>query len=230
MKFLDLNNEKDFPYYNNKPKLSKKAWIVLLLSIPIALLVYILFPSEIIGSLAFCLVMLIPLLYFSNWDYSLFIQKPTKNEIILAFLMFIGYMIYSLLIGSILDLMNPTTAMPAEMMGVTVESTIGLIFSMMGEELIKFIALMFLMRLVYKYSNNRKLAIGVSTILVLIGFGLMHYNPPYATLTSVLLLQGAGSIFELYGYLKTKNILVPYISHILTDGIVFILILLGFAV
>ena len=33
-----------------------------------------------------------------------------------------------------------------EEMGVTIESTVGLIFSMMGEELLKFIPLMFFMR------------------------------------------------------------------------------------
>lgn len=117
--------------------------------------------------------------------------------------------------------------MPAEMMGVTVETTISLVFSMMGEELVKFIPLMFLMRVVYKYTSNRKLAVVVSSVIILICFGLMHYSPPYMTLTSVLLLQGLGSIFEVYGYLKTKNIMVPYISHLLTDLTSFIIILIA---
>lgn len=228
MSFLEFDGNKDFPYYNNNPKLSKTAWIVLLLSIPIGILLYVIFPSIMLGSIVFCLSMLIPLLYFSNWNYSLFIQKPTKNEIILGVLMFGGYLIYSITVGTILDFITPTPEMPNEMLGITVEGTVSLIFSMMGEELVKFIPLMFFMRLVYKYSNNRKLAIVVSAIIVLTGFGLMHYAPPYTTLTSVLLIQGAGSIFEVYGYLKTKNIIVSYISHLLTDAFVFITVLSGF--
>jgi hypothetical protein len=52
--------------------------------------------------------------------------------------------------------------------------------------------------------------------------------PPMNTLVSVLLLQGLGSFFEMYGYIKTKNLFVPYISHLLTDLISFIIILVGF--
>ena len=98
---------------------------------------------------------------------------------------------------------------------------------MMGEELLKFIPLMFLMRVVYKFSNNLKLAVVISVTIVLIVFGLIHYWPPSNTLVSVLLLQGLGSMFEMYGYIKTKNIFVPYISHFLTDAVSFILILSG---
>ena len=67
----------------------------------------------------------------------------------------------------------------------------------------------------------------VSSVIVLIGFGLIHYDYPNNTIYSILLLQGLGTVFELYGYLKTKNIFVPYISHILTDATIYILLLSG---
>lgn len=41
----------------------------------------------------------------------------------------------------------------------------------------------------------------------------------------MLLLQGLESLFELYGYIKTKNLLALYLSHLLTDTMIFILIL-----
>ena len=97
----------------------------------------------------------------------------------------------------------------------------------MGEELLKFIPLMLLLRIFYKYSNNRKLSIALSTAIVMMGFGFLHYAPGYTTMISALALQGFGTIFEMYGYLKTKNIFVPYISHILTDAVAFILIMQG---
>lgn len=230
MKFLEFDDTRDFPFYRHNPRISKSGWFLLLLSVPIAYIVYAFVgeASEIIASILFCLVMLIPLLYFSGWDYSLMFRKPTKNEIILGVLLFAGYMIYSTVVGLSLDMVGlggvPETA---EAMGINIESTVGLIFSMMGEELLKFIPLMFLMRVVYKFSNNLKLSVVISVTIVLIVFGLLHYWPPSNTLVSVLLLQGLGSLFEMYGYLKTKNLFVPYISHFLTDAVAFILILSG---
>jgi len=233
MKFLEFDESRDFPFYRHNPRISSGGWLLLILSVPVALLVYALvgFESEIIASVLFCLVMLIPLLYFSKWDYSLMFRKPTKNEIILAILMFAGYMIYALCLGSVLDMvgLGGVEASSAEEVGVTIQSTVGLLFSMMAEELLKFIPLMFLMRLVYKFTDNLKISVAVSTALVLLGFGLLHYAPPTNTIVSVLLLQGLGSLFEMYGYLKTKNLFVPYISHLLTDAVMFIIILVGFS-
>ena len=233
MKFLEFDESRDFPFYRHNPRISSGGWLLLILSVPVALLVYALvgFESEIIASVLFCLIMLVPLLYFSKWDYSLMFRKPTKNEIILAILMFAGYMIYALCLGSVLDMvgLGGVEASSAEEVGVTIQSTVGLLFSMMAEELLKFIPLMFFMRLVYKFTDNLKISVAVSTALVLLGFGLLHYAPPTNTIVSVLLLQGLGSLFEMYGYLKTKNLFVPYISHLLTDAVMFIIILVGFS-
>lgn len=232
MKFLEFDESRDFPFYMHNPRISVGGWLVLLLSVPISFLAYAIvgLESELIGSVLFCFIMLIPLLYFSKWDYSLIFRKPTKNEIILAILLFAGYMIYSICVGSVLDIFGLAGApiSTPEELGVTVESTVGLIFSMMAEELLKFIPLMFFMRLIYKFTENLKLSVSISVAIVLVVFGLLHYMPPMNTLVSVLLLQGLGSFFEMYGYIKTKNLFVPYISHLLTDLISFIIILVGF--
>lgn len=230
MKFLEFDNTRDFPYYNNNPRISKSGWIVLLFLVPISLIVYFFFGnfSEILGSILFCLTLLIPLLYYSKWDYSLIFHKPTKNEIILAIIMFASYMVYAIVVGGILDMLNLSGAGIAESIDITWEMILGLIFSMMAEELVKFIPLMFFMRLFYKFTSMKKLSIVLSTTIVLIGFGLIHYDPSTTTIISVLILQGLGSIFEVYGYLKTKNLFVPYISHLLTDALIFILVMFGF--
>ena len=232
MKFLEFDESRDFPFYMHNPRISVGGWLVLLLSVPISFLAYgiVGLESELIGSVLFCFIMLIPLLYFSKWDYSLIFRKPTKNEIVLAILLFAGYMIYSICVGSVLDIFGLAGApiSTPEELGVTVESTVGLIFSMMAEELLKFIPLMFFMRLIYKFTENLKQSVSISVAIVLVVFGLLHYMPPMNTLVSVLLLQGLGSFFEMYGYIKTKNLFVPYISHLLTDLISFIIILVGF--
>ena len=225
-KFEDTS--RDFPYYRHNPKISKGAWVVLLLAIPISFLVYAIFAieHEMIGSILFVLVLLIPLMYFSNWDFSLIFHKPTKSEIRLAVLLFIGYMIYAIAVGEVLDLIGQSSTVSGDYFGVNWEMLFSLVFSMLAEELVKFIPLMFFMRLLYKYTNNRKLSIVVSTAVILIFFGLLHYDPGITPIMSVLVIQGLGSIFELYGYIKTKNLFVPYLCHLLTDGFIFLLMLL----
>lgn len=223
------DTSRDFPYYKNNPRISRTAWIILLLLIPIAFIAYgiVGIESEFIGSVIFCFVLLIPLLYFSRWDYSLIFKKPSRSDVKLAVLLFIGYMIYAIAIGEYLEIIGQTSAATSDYLGASVESLISLVFSMMGEELIKFIPLMFFMRLFYKYTQNRKLSIVISTAIILIYFGMLHYDPEVTPILSVLLTQGLGSIFELYGYIKTKNVFVPYLCHLFTDAFIFIVILIG---
>ena len=230
MKFFEFDSERDFPYYNNNPRISKKGWFVLILSIIVSTLLYIFisFESELAGSIVFCFGMLIPLLYYSNWDYTLIFRRPKLNEITLGFLMFVGYLLYIIVMDSVLGFLGFVSASESVSYAVNVEFIVSLVFSMMGEELLKFIPLMLFMRIVYKYSENRKLAIFISSVIVLVGFGLIHYDFT-TSIIYVLLFQGFGTIFELYGYFKTKNLFVPYLSHILTDGFIFSLMLLGFS-
>ena len=81
MKALTFNETRDFPYYKNNPRIPKIGWAILLLAVPISFLLYMIIgsSSEFLGSVAFCFTMLIPLLYFSNWDYKLIFQKPDRN-------------------------------------------------------------------------------------------------------------------------------------------------------
>ena len=207
---------------------------------------YILFSfDELLSSIIFCMVLLIPLLYFSNWDYKLIFHKPTKNEIILAVLMFVIYMVYSIAMASALEMFNllPVDETP---LNLNIISLVSLFFSMMGEELLKFIPLMFFMRVFFKYTNKRNLSFVSSMVIVffkytnkrnlsfvssmvivLIFFAFLHFDPSSTSIASVLLLQGVGSLVEMYGYAKTKNLFVPYMSHLFTDAFSFILIMLG---
>jgi hypothetical protein len=224
---LNLDNDRDFPYYNGIPKMSKIGWAVLLICIPISYFANAFisdYTNEIVGSIFFMLILLIPLLYFSKWNYSLIFQKPTKDELILAVLMFLAFTAYSFIFSSLLSAYGIPDIGNSDANVITI---ISLVFSMMAEELFKFIPLMFLLRVFFKYTSNRRLSIISSSIITLIFFGLIHLEPAVSIL-SVLLIQGAGSIFHLYVYLKTKNLFASYISHLMTDSIILILVLLGY--
>ena len=223
---LNFDENRDFPFYNEIPKMSKIGWFILLISVPVALFSYQyfgFFTNEFARSIFFLLIMLIPLLFFSDRDYSLFFKKPTKDELILAVLMFVAYFIYSLVMTYFLDANGLASIGSGD---ADIVPIISLVFSMMAEELIKFIPLMFLLRVFFKYTSNRRLSIMVSSAITLIFFGLIHLEPG-ASLLSVLLIQGLGSISHLYVYLKSKNLFASYISHLLTDAIIMTMGLLG---
>ena len=161
---LNFDNDRDFPFYNEIPKMSKLGWLVLLICVPVAFLINRFqgfFGNEIICSIIFALVLLVPLLYFSNWNYSLFFQKPTKNEIILAVLMFVIYMVYSIAMASALEMFN-LISVDQTPLNLNIMSLVSLLFSMMGEELLKFIPLMFFMRVFFKYVRQEK---GISQMI-----------------------------------------------------------------
>ena len=92
----------------------------------------------------------------------------------------------------------------------------------MGEELVKLIPFLFFLRVFYKYTDNRKGSIVVSVFIIMLMFALMH-SFDLRTFIFAFFIQGLGSIFEFIGYIKTKNVLISYITHLCTD--VFIIIL-----
>lgn len=96
----------------------------------------------------------------------------------------------------------------------------------MGEEFFKFIPLMFFLRTFFKYTDNRKLSVIMSMLVVIVLFACIHAYD-FETLIFALFIQGFGSIFELIGYIKTKNILISYITHLCTDVFIYLIILMG---
>ena len=218
--------KRDFPFYNEIPKMSKIGWLVLLVSVPVALFSFryvCFYTNEFAGSIVFLLIMLIPLLYFSDWDYSLFFRRPTNDELILAVVMFLAFFIYSSIMTYLLDASGLASITSGD---ADIVPIISLVFSMMAEELMKFIPLMFLLRVLFKYTSNRRVSIVVSSAVTLVFFALIHLEPG-VSLLSVLLIQGLGSLFHLYVYLKTKNLFASYLSHLMTDAIVLIMAMLG---
>ena len=221
------NKDYDFPFYRKNPHVSKLGWIVLFLACFIGYLLQLI-PPEILGGILFCSVPLVAVLYYLNWDIKAIIRKPKAKEVLMAVLLFVGYMIYTIFISLFLDFTGLTGSDIVTEGMVTVQTLISLIFSMMGEELLKFVPFIFFMRLIFKYTDNRKLSVIASMLIVMVFFAFLHVMD-LKSVVSCLLLQGFGSIFEFIGYIKTKNILISYITHLCTDAFIFALILMGAA-
>ena len=216
----------DFPFYRKNPYVPKSGWIVLLVAMFAGFIAQAIPEDEILGGLLFFLIIFIPLLYYLKWDIKAIFQKPTAREVGLALLLFAAYIVYAVAMDSLLYSFSMSGSDVVSESYITIYSMLSLVFALMGEELIKFIPFMFFLRLFYKYSNNRKLSVIVSMIIVMICFGLLHAVDT-KSLLSVIVIQGFGSIFEFYGYIKTKNLLISYLTHFFTDFFIFAIILLG---
>ncbi|WP_461463133.1 hypothetical protein [Methanobrevibacter sp.] len=218
------NKDKDFPFYNKNPYIPKWGWIVLLIALIIGLTLSLSF--NIIYVILSCIVLIVPVLYFLKWDYKAIFQKPSFKDILLAIGLFIGYIIYALILGIILQNMglNGAKLTPDT---VSIMTFVSLAFKLMSEEFVKFIPFMFFMRTFFKYTSNRKFSIIISMPIVMVFFAFLH-SANLITFLFALCVQGVGSIFEFIGYIKTKNILVSYITHLCTDVFIFLMPLLGF--
>lgn len=221
------NKDLDFPFYRNNPHIPKWGWVALFVAM---LFGFLFITSEKVYFVIFgLLLMLIPILYFLKWDYKAIFQRPKAKEVALAVALFVGYLIYATVMSMILEYFG---VVPAEELieesSITLMSYVPLVFSLMGEELVKFIPFMFFLRLSYKYSQNRKLSVIVSMLLVMLFFASLHAFD-FTMLIFAIFVQGFGSIFEFYGYIKTKNIFISYITHFCTDAFIFALALMGVA-
>ena len=215
----------DFPFYNKNPYIPKWGWVVLFVAFIVGTVLAVItekLPLIILG----CIVFIVPVLYFLKWDYKVIFRMPSRKDLVLIVALFVGYIVYGMVMEMILKQFGIVSPGPMDSNSITVMTLITSIFSLMGEEFLKFIPFIFLLRVLYKFSNNRKLSVIISVAIIMVMFACFHaYNP--TMLIFALFVQGFGSIFEFYGYIKTKNLLVPYLTHLLTDEIIFIIALLG---
>lgn len=162
--------------------------------------------------------MLIPALYICKGNYSLFFKKPRLKDFKTIILCFIGYLIYSIIIGFILThfgyhvVGDSNGALATSMMFY-----VSLFIQLVGEELFKVFILLIVMYLVYKKTKNRSKAIYADILTTLIIFGIAHFSAYSGRILQIILIQGFGTIFNLYAYMKTKNVVVSYLVHILID-------------
>ena len=215
----------DFPFYNKNPYIPKWGWVVLFVAFIVGTVLAVItekLPLIILG----CIVFIVPVLYFLKWDYKAIFRMPSRKDFLLIVALFVGYIVYGMVMGMILKQFGIVSPGTMDSESVTVMTLVTSIFSLMGEEFLKFIPFIFFLRVIYKLSNNRKLSVILSVAIIMVMFACFHaYNP--TMLIFALFVQGFGSIFEFYGYIKTKNLLVPYLTHLLTDEIIFIIALLG---
>ena len=218
-KFQFIEDGLDFPFYNDKPMLSTSDWIVLTIGVlTFASMVFIPFNfSDVTNELLFFLVTFLPISYVCRGNLKIFFKKPKIGDVKTIIYCYVGYIIYSLLILAILDSIGYVTSTNSIVVNrMDIVSGFSILLQILGEEFFKISLLLIVMYLVYKFTDNRSLAIYLSILATLLSFGLIHIGS-YGKLLQILLIQGFGSIFDLYSYMKTKNVLISYILHVIID-------------
>ena len=219
-------NNLDFPFYNDNPKITTKD-IIILLSMPILFTIYTFVPFGIpfgLGLYVFFIAQLIAFLYVARGNISLLIKKPSFKD----FLRVIGTLILQFIVAVSLAMILKfgfniaTNGNEVLNMNMDIVFWLKIIFQLFGEELYKILIFLAVLTIMYKKTKKRRLSIAIALTISLLCFAFIHMTT-YNNIIQILLLQGLASVCCFYNYLKTKNILTSYLQHFLFDAIPFIL-------
>ena len=222
----------DFPFYNDNSVPSWHGWLLLGVSlfVAVALNVSTFLPVDrsIFKVIVVFLIPLVTLLFVAHGNLGTVIKKPRLGDIPLIIIVVVLDMGYALAIGGFLHYVLGLPTQGNAVYGQTMDAGFfALVFvQLFGEELFKTNMLLGILLLLFRRSGNRKSAVVIATFVTLFVFGIAHYAA-YGSLLQILLIQGLGSIFCLFAYIKTKNMLVTYAAHLLIDFIPFGLSALG---
>lgn len=228
MKIFENTSGIDFPFYNGIPELSKLDWIIFLLG-PVLTILTIFGILDIIpginiitdklGPVWFCLLTLLPVTYVCRGKLQIFFKMPKRSDIKIIIACYILNTIFTLVVGLILIELGITlsdnTATIAHALFTTNNGLV--LIQIIGEELCKVSILLCAMALIYHFTENRKLSVILATLITMFIFGLMHLGSYNWNFIQSLILIGLGSIFDIFPYLKTKNLTNSYIVHVLID-------------
>ena len=222
----------DFPFYNDDSVPTWQGWLLLGVSlfVAVALNVSTFLPVDrsIFKIVVVFLIPLVTLLFVARGNLGTIIKKPRLGDIPLIVIVVVLDMVYAIAVSGFLHFVLGLPSHANAAYGQTMDAGFfALVFvQLFGEELFKTNMLLGILLLLFRRSGNRKSAVVIATFVTLLVFGLAHYAA-YGSLVQILLIQGLGSIFCLFAYLKTKNMLVPYAAHLLIDLIPFGLSVLG---
>ena len=224
-RFFVERRDPDFPFYDEEENFGKRE--ILILSTGILLFVFwtlqkFIKVPDIVRSLVYFFLALLPFLIVSKGKMSALIKKPRFYDIVLVIgggtVLFIASLMVAIRLGSIgiVDL-ETISANPATQMEHDTLFMIGFLFQIFGEEMFKIDVFLVVLTLMYRSTGKRRLSVLVGMLVSSIIFGALHYNA-YGNLLFVICVQGLTSgMIAMYLYLRTKNIMVPYFAHLLLD-------------
>ncbi|RAP51273.1 MAG: hypothetical protein BZ138_05560 [Methanosphaera sp. rholeuAM270] len=226
--FFSFEDENvDFPFYRNG-MLDDRTNLIVIIA-PIVLFVLMTFcPIKFVDAhqqIIFFLVTLIPLLLLTKGRLGTFFRKPSSNDLRLVLVSYILYGVYYLIIAGLLSLIHFQTTKGDTSGTLTLLTFITNVLQIIGEELFRTFLFIVSLYILYKRSKNRKKSVTLSSAIVLLVFAMLHVYTYKFNIFQISLFQGLGSIFELFAYIKTKNLTLSVIIHMLVNVSYWIILL-----
>ena len=203
----------DFPFYNNNPYISIWKWILLVIS-PFFILFFIpSLPFGIDGFLKLILTLFV-FGYISNGKFNLVFKRFQKGDFKFIIKIVIIGIFFSIAILTIVETLGMTV--PENQISKLLDSLsfwIAFPFNILIEEFIKLGPFLAILAFLYQTTKLRRFSIIIATIITLGYFGLLHAESIETIIPSVIII-GIPSVLDVYAYIKTKNIMVTYLTHI----------------
>ena len=227
--FMFEDKEYDLPLLNDDPRFTTRNVVILLIGFLIAAAIPFIIPPTGNGFLKAILITFPPLLaviYVFKDDMSNIFRMPKPRDILIVIIGFILMFVVSMIANIIGGALGLTALADSSVNGSPLLLILRAVIQLVGEELIKFIPLIILTAYLYK-SIGRKAAIIVAIIISQIIFALFHI-PAYGFSILFLLVHiGLSSIVLPFVYIKTKNLVLCYIIHLINDLWAFLPYILG---
>lgn len=217
--FFFEDEEYDIPFYRKKPRLTGKNLTILLVGFLIAVLTPFIMPEKehlLIKACIITLATLLPVVYTMKGNLNIIFRMPKPRDIITILLGVIIYMALSILVSSTLAAFGVPAPTDKLINADTTITVLSMIIQIFGEELLKFIAFVIVMTYAYK-RVNRKNSIIIALIVSQLLYALFHIPAYGLNIAHLLLSIGLVSSVLPVIYLRTKNITVTYLTHLIID-------------
>lgn len=233
-KFIERQDGRDFPFYNDKPMgLAAWQWLVVWGSAAVGFAALILIPqySNIEALLPRILFLAIPLgtlAFFTKDKWKVLFRRPTFAD----YCTMVGFFVLNLTVSAMVAIVvkslfgaNPNAAVDGLAQAGALEIAafyVGTGIQLMGEEVFTLLPFLATMYFFYKKGKvSRKGAIIWAWVLTALWFGAAHL-PTYGwNIAQALLIIGSARIVLTLAFIRTKNLWVSYGAHLLNDWVIF---------
>lgn len=155
-------------------------------------------------------------LFITKGKLNLLFKKPKLADIKTILISVIAYFVLNGLIHNIVSLIPHHQDAGVNVALTNIPLLVVTALQIFGEEVFRFMPFLLVAYFVYKSTQNRKHAVLLGAVASLIIFGALHTSAYGSFLFAVVGIT-IPAIALAYSYLKTKNIFVSYLVHLIID-------------
>lgn len=214
-----INGNSDFPLYNTMD--NKDIAVLILCCLMVFAVVSLRF--HISGNLKSVLIFLIPFcgfLYVCRGKLNLIVKRLHKFDLGYILLYVLLYYFFAFAAGFLL-LHLGFQLKPNAILSVNKDAVFWVMFliQVFGEELFKLSMFFIALSLLYNHASKiDNYIIAISALITSLLFAAAHLFA-YSSILQPLMILGIGNLVLILAYIQSKNILIPYASHIIVDFI-----------